>query len=85
MIVFQLKYDADRVMAVISKRFEKFGLTVHPDKTKLIDFRTPCHYERRREEKSSDNDKANGKSETFDLLGFTYCNHSRDSSFAVTA
>jgi len=39
-IIFE-KNDADRVMAIISKRFEKFGLTVHPDKTKLVDFRTP--------------------------------------------
>ena len=42
-IIFEKKYDADRVMAVISKRFEKYGLTVHPEKTKLIDFRAPYH------------------------------------------
>jgi len=40
-------------MAVISKRFEKYGLTVHPDKTKLIDFRALYHPERRREEQSN--------------------------------
>ncbi len=71
-IIFQLKYDADRVMNVISKRFEKYGLTVHPDKTKLIDFRAPDHYERRREEKSNGNGKGGGKPQTFDLLGFTH-------------
>lgn len=38
---FGLKADAERVMAVLPKRFEKFGLTVHPEKTKLIDMSTP--------------------------------------------
>jgi len=71
-IVFQLKYDAERVMAVISKRFEKYGLTVHPDKTKLIDFRAPNHLERRRAAKSNDNGKDGGRPQTFDLLGFTH-------------
>ena len=40
-IVFQWKHDAQRVMAVLPKRFEKYGLTVHPEKTKLIDFNIP--------------------------------------------
>jgi len=72
-IVFQMKYDADRVMAVISKRFEKYGLTLHPDKTKLLDFRSPIHYERRREEQSNDSSNSSRKRpETFDLLGFTH-------------
>ena len=71
-IVFQLKYDADRVMNVISKRFEKYGLTLHPDKTKLLDFRSPTHYERRREEQSNDRSKSRKRPETFDLLGFTH-------------
>jgi group II intron reverse transcriptase/maturase len=71
-IVFQLKYDADRVMAVISKRFEKYGLTIHPDKTKLIDFRSPNGFERCREEKSCGNGKESKGPETFDLLGFTH-------------
>ena len=42
-IIFEKKNDADRVMAVISKRwlppaqkFEKYGLTVHPEKTKAL-------------------------------------------------
>jgi hypothetical protein len=33
--------DAQRVMEVVPKRFEKFGLTVHPTKTKLVPFRPP--------------------------------------------
>jgi len=83
-IVFQLKYDADRVMTVISKRFEKYGLAVHPDKTKLIDFRSPNNSERRREEKLNDNEKGVKRPETFDLLGFThYWGKTRKGNWAV--
>ena len=75
-IIFEKKNDADRVMAVISKRFEKYGLTVHPEKTKLIDFRAPNHRERRhercREEQLNDAKKGGKRPETFDLLGFTH-------------
>lgn len=71
-IVFQNKYDADRVMNVISKRFEKYGLTVHPEKTKLIDFRGPHHRERRRKRLSSDDEEPKREPGTFDLLGFTH-------------
>jgi len=71
-IVFQKKHDADRVMDVIPKRFEKYGLTVHPEKTKLVDFRAPNHHERCREENRNDNRKGGRKPETFDLLGFTH-------------
>jgi group II intron reverse transcriptase/maturase len=38
---FEYKADAERVMAVISKRFEKYGLELHPEKTKLVDMRSP--------------------------------------------
>ena len=71
-IIFQQKYDAERVMAVIPKRFGKYGLTVHPEKTELVDFRSPYHYERRRKEESSDDERGGGKPGTFDLLGFTH-------------
>ena len=33
--------DAQRVMDVVPKRFGKYGLTVHPTKTKLVPFRPP--------------------------------------------
>ena len=83
-LVFQLKYDADRVMAVLSKRFEKYGLSLHPDKTRLIDFRSPTHPDRRREEKSNDDKKGEGRLETFDLLGFThYWGKTRKGNWAV--
>ena len=33
--------DARRVMEVLPKRFEKYGLTIHPDKTRLVPFERP--------------------------------------------
>jgi len=83
-IIFQLKYDAERVMAVISKRFEKYGLEVHPEKTKLIDFRSPTHFGRCREEKSNDSKNSKRRPETFDLLGFThYWGKTKSGNWAV--
>jgi hypothetical protein len=71
-IIFEKKYDADRVMAVISKRFEKYGLTVHPEKTKRIDFRAPYHPERYCKRQSNNDGKGGKDPETFDWLGFTH-------------
>lgn len=50
--------DARRVMEVLSKRFSKYGLTIHPEKTRLVDFRRPREGSR-------------GKA-SFDFLGFTH-------------
>ena len=55
--------DARRVMEVLPKRFEKYGLTVHPDKTQRIDFRSPSS------RKEDDDQQRPG---TFDLLGFAH-------------
>src|SRR5205085_6142839 len=38
---FSQEEDARRVLAVLPKRFGKYGLTLHPEKTRLIDFRKP--------------------------------------------
>jgi group II intron reverse transcriptase/maturase len=40
-IGFEREDDAKRVMAVVPKRFAKYGLRIHPDKTKLIPFQKP--------------------------------------------
>jgi group II intron reverse transcriptase/maturase len=40
-IVFAREEDARRVQAVLPKRFERFGLTLHPEKTRLVPFRRP--------------------------------------------
>lgn len=53
--------DARRLMSVLPKRFGRFGLTLHPQKTRLLEF---CRPDRRK----SDGTKPG----TFDLLGFTH-------------
>jgi RNA-directed DNA polymerase len=37
--IFGYKEDADRVLEVLAKRMGKYGLQLHPDKTKMVDFR----------------------------------------------
>jgi len=60
-IAFSNESDARRVMDVLPKRFGKYGLTLHPDKTRLIEFRPPI-----------DRCKPSELPRTFDLLGFTH-------------
>jgi RNA-directed DNA polymerase len=38
---FTCEEDARRVLDVLPKRFGKYGLTIHPDKTRLVPFRRP--------------------------------------------
>src|SRR4029077_7835036 len=57
--------DSRRVLEVLPKRCEKYGLTLHPTKTKLIEFRKPD----RDPPGSGTGPKGNS---TFDLLGFTH-------------
>lgn len=40
-LVFENEADARRVMEVLPKRFQRFGLKVHPEKTKLVCFKHP--------------------------------------------
>jgi RNA-directed DNA polymerase len=63
-MVFANENDARRVLEVLPKRCEKYGLTLHPEKTRLLDFRRPT--------KSSWNDDDDDGPGTFDLLGFTH-------------
>ena len=61
-LVFEGEEDARRILAVLAKRFAKHGLRVHPEKTRLVDFRSPRRQpqDRRQRERS------------FVLLGFTH-------------
>jgi RNA-directed DNA polymerase len=61
-IGFRDEGDARRVMEVLPKRFGKYGLKVHPDKTRLVRFNKP----------DDSNDGDSGRPESFDLLGFTH-------------
>jgi group II intron reverse transcriptase/maturase len=64
-VAFEREDDARRVYEVLPKRFEKYGLTLHPDKTRLVPFRRPPW-------SKDDDGKTNGTDQdTFDLLGFT--------------
>jgi len=40
-IGFEHREDAERVMAVLGKRMQRYGLSLHPDKTRLVPFRQP--------------------------------------------
>lgn len=40
-LLFEYEEDAQRVLAVIAQRFERFGLTLHPEKTRLVAFQRP--------------------------------------------
>lgn len=61
-LAFEREDDARRVFEVLPKRFERFGLKLHPTKTRLLNFRRPDR---------SDKETGTGP-ETFDLLGFTH-------------
>jgi RNA-directed DNA polymerase len=77
-IGFTQEEDARRVLAVLPKRFGKYGLTVHPEKTKLISFRRPPHESRPRGGPAGD------RPGTFELLGFThYWSRSRKGNWVV--
>ncbi len=68
----ELEADAHRLLEVLPKRFEKFGLTIHPDKSKMIRFNWP-----------SKNSAKSGNG-TFDFLGFThYWGISRNGNWVI--
>jgi RNA-directed DNA polymerase len=69
-IGFQYRREAKRFLADLKQRLDKFGLTLHPDKTRLIEFGRFAA--KRRQERGE------GKPETFDFLGFTHiCTETR--------
>ena len=59
-IGFEQEQDARRVMVVLGKRLGRFGLALHPDKTRLLPFRRPPVGQ-----------KGSKGPATFDFLGFT--------------
>jgi RNA-directed DNA polymerase len=70
---FALEEDARRVLEVLPKRFERYGLTIHPDKTRLVEFRKPKELR-----------DPNGGPGNFDFLGFThYWGKSKNGNWVV--
>jgi group II intron reverse transcriptase/maturase len=58
--------DARRIIEVLPKRMSKYGLTVHPEKTRLVRFQPP------EADDSDTEDRAPPDPKTFDFLGFTH-------------
>jgi RNA-directed DNA polymerase len=65
-MLFEHEEDARRVMDVLPKRFGRHGLTLHPDKTRLLPFKRPD----RAPHRGDDDDDPHGP-DSFDFLGFT--------------
>ena len=73
---FEHEADARRFWDAMCKRFEEFALSLHPDKTRLIEFGR--HAAARRAQRGL------GKPETFKFLGFVFiCARSRRGRFIV--
>jgi group II intron reverse transcriptase/maturase len=69
-LLLESREDAERMLDLLPLRFEQYGLTIHPEKTCLVDFRHPW--------------VSKGKPETFDFLGFThYWGKTRNKGFAA--
>ena len=73
---FEDEQDARRFLDELRERLAKFGLELHPDKTRLIEFGRHAGWKRAK--------RGLGKPETFDFLGFTHiCGKSRKGRFWV--
>lgn len=58
-MVFERRPDARRLLSLLPKRFKRFGLTLHPEKTRLLRFKPPRN-------------GMPGKGDHFDFLGLTF-------------
>ncbi len=73
---FEHREEAERFLAELKERLLKFGLELHPEKTRLIEFGRFAAERRRK--------RGEGKPETFDFLGFTHiCGKSRKGTFSL--
>jgi RNA-directed DNA polymerase len=72
-VLFKRKQDAERFLKALPERFGRYGLTLHPDKTRLVPFSRPDLVD-------NDDDRPG----TFNLLGFThYWGKSREGTWVV--
>jgi RNA-directed DNA polymerase len=75
-IGFQHESDARRFLDEMRERLQKFALTLHPEKTRLIEFGRFAAERRKR--------LGLGKPETFNFLGFTFiCGKTRQGKFQI--
>lgn len=64
-VCFEREDDARRVQAVLPERFQKYGLTLHPEKTRLLRFERPA-------KRGALPASVSGSVRSFDFLGFTH-------------
>ncbi len=72
---FQYQAEADRFLEDLRERLRKFGLELHPDKTRRIEFGRTAEQNRKR--------KGEGKPETFDFLGFSVLQKHTEKEFIM--
>ena len=73
---FELRSDAQRFLRALKERFSRFGLELHPEKTRLIEFGRFAEGDRRA--------RGERRPETFNFLGFThYCRRTRKGRFGL--
>ena len=73
---FQHRHEAERFLAELRERFARFGLQLHADKTRIVEFGRFAEQNRRK--------RGDGKPETFNFLGFTHsCGKTRKGHFTV--
>ena len=73
---FQVKSDAEQCWKELAERMRGFGLELHPEKTRLLEFGRLAARERQQ--------RGAGKPETFDFLGFTHiCGRTKKGRFAI--
>jgi RNA-directed DNA polymerase len=73
---FEYEAEAKRFLADMRRRLEQFALSLHPDKTRLIEFGRFAAEDRAK--------RGLGKPETFNFLGFTHiCGRSRQGKFQL--
>jgi group II intron reverse transcriptase/maturase len=73
---FQYRGDAERFLTALRERLGQFGLTLHPDKTRLLEFGRFVAQSRQA--------RGQGKPETFQFLGFVHaCGRTRKGWFMV--
>ncbi len=76
MVGFQYKRDAEHYLRDVRERLERFGLGLHPDKTRRVEFGRFATANRRK--------RGAGKPETFDFLGFRhFCTKTRAGHFRL--
>ena len=75
-VCFQYREAAERFLQDLRARLKKFGLCLHPDKTRLIEFGRFAERDRRK--------RNEGRPKMFDFLGFThYCRKTRKGGFGL--